>query len=184
MRLFFLICLIFISTTPSFSLEGDQSAILSEKWINRPSPEAPSTDEENLAVLAALEHRDITRDNLAAKYDGIKGHYETVTVTTIAESESDMQVIFRYRILNRQICAATRPVYMPWLSSEKEKMQKTAERTAYQFAVRANGTNTDRPVIYGDKALSVTFDDKCKATVTEKDFDHEVVAVYRFDMCD
>ena len=180
MRLFVLICLGIIFSSPAFSAERDQSSIHSENWISKPSPEPPATDEETLAVLAVSEHKDITKKNLIATYDGIRAEYETVTVATIPESESDLQRRVKYRILDGQICAATRPIYKSWTPPGKE----SPEQTARQAAVNANGVSTVRPIIYGDKMLAVIFNGTCSATVTEKNFDHEIMAEYRFNMCE
>lgn len=180
MRLFVLILFITFLCAPAFSAELDLSSTISESWINRASPEEPSTDEEIIAVLAASEHRDTTNKNLAAKYEGLNGNYETVTVAATSESESEMQVITKYKIINRQIYADTRPAYRPRPSSEQENI----ERAAYRLAVKANGTNSVKPFIVGDNMLSITFDGKCNATVTAKNFDHEVLGKYHFKMCD
>lgn len=183
MRFLIVVCVITFFSYPSIAAYNDPSSSLSENWISMSSPEVPATDGENIAVLAASEHRDITQKNLTAKYDGIKGGYETVTVTILPESDSDVQIISRYRILNNLIYAGTHPVYKTWISPDEEKQQKQAEYVAYSVAVNANGINSDKPLMYKDKMLSVTFDGKCDATVVEQNYAHEIVDVYHFDMC-
>lgn len=180
MRLFILICVVTIFSSPAFSAEHSQQSTLSENWINRPSPETPATDEETLAVLAASEKRIIIKKNMTATYDGIHEDYETVTVATTPESESDLQTIVRYSIRDGQIYAVTRPTYKSWAPPGKD----SPEQTARQAAVNANGVSTLKPELYGDKMLTIIFNGTCSATVTEKNFDHEVLAEYRFNMCE
>lgn len=183
MRIFLVICLITVFNTPLSAFGSDsQQTNLSEDWIIRAASEAPSTDEEKLAVLAASEHRDINKQNVEAKYDGIYENYETVTVRTLPEPDSPVQKITKYRVLDKLICASTSPVY--GASVLVEKQQNLEKEAARSIAINANGKNSERPLIVGDKAMGVVFYGKCDSIVTVKNFNREVVGTYRFKMCE
>lgn len=183
MRLIIMECLIALICMPVFSVAQEQSLALSGDWVVRPFPEEPATEEERLAVSAASEHKDMLKNNLAAKYEGVNGPYESVTVTVTPESDSEMQMMFKYRIVDGQIYASTNLAYKTLIEPEIEIQKRKAEEVAYGLAVRYNGVGTERPVISGDKAIAVKFEGNCNAIVTEKTFDFELVAEYRFDMC-
>ena len=148
-------------------------------WRKRSGTAEPATKAEKLALeLIRKQEQQLKIGPYSVKFDGKRGDYLQVSVRLSGRGE-DVDTINRFLIKEGRIVAYADPVY----EQEPRKVDPKRRETALMIARQTQaGEAPNRPDIYNGFVYTAEIDG-CKAVVTEKNTDREVVEIYEFELC-
>ena len=149
------------------------------QWRKRSGAAEPATKEENLAMeLIAKREQVLKYGRHTAQLEGQRGEYAQVSVR-LSGGEGDVDTIRRFLLKEGRIVAYADPVY----EQAPKKIDPMRRDNALMIARQTKaGDAPNRPDIYNGFMYTAEIDG-CKATVTEKSTDYEVVETYEFELC-
>ncbi|TWJ26511.1 hypothetical protein [Geobacter argillaceus] len=149
------------------------------RWRKRSGAPEPATKEEKLAVeLIAKQEQLLQRGRYTVQYDGERGEYAQVSVR-LTGGDGDVDTIRRFLVKDSRIVAYADPVY----EQAPRKIDPRRRENALMIARQTRaGEAPNRPGIYNGFMYTAEIDG-CKAIVTERNTEREVVETYEFELC-
>lgn len=153
--------------------------VLMDRWIWMGGNVPPATAEERLAAAVMANGRTAQRQgNVVASYVGEDRHYSVVEVKHLPRIEGEPTQVVKYRMVGTRISFATEPQYLQEINADHQQYALEAALMA-----RAGTYPTRPPLVEGRYLFIPEYDGKCQVDVVEKDTDREVVATFRFNVC-
>lgn len=149
------------------------------QWRKRDGSSAPATKEEKMAMELIRKREQLLKIGpYTVQFDGERGEYAQVSVL-FKGGEGDVDTISRFLIKDSRIAAYADPVYVQVPRKTDPRRREKALTVARQTLA---GEEPDRPIIYDGFVYKAEIVD-CKATVTERNTNREVVEIYEFELC-
>ncbi len=149
------------------------------QWRKRSGAPESATKEEKLALELIRRREQLLKIGpYTVQFDGERGEYTQVSVR-LNGGEGDVDTIRQFLVKDGRIVAYADPIYEQAPRKIDPKRRENALMIARQTKA---GEAPNRPDIYNGFMYTAEIDD-CKAMVTERNTEREVVEIYEFVLC-